>query len=137
MPRIFSNHKAGTLSADPGSGGTTLNSAAFASLDVVASPNQMAVVLDPEGVNGAPEIVLVTTHTSLATSCTVTRAQEGTTARAHPIGTVWVVAATKADMDELPFRKMTTRGDMMYASSANVATRLPIGSANQIGRAHV
>lgn len=132
MPTIYQNLIGGTLSADPGSGGTTMTSAALASLVVVSSPNTMWITLDPEGVNGAPEIIKVTNHTSSATTATITRAQQSTTARAHPIGTVWVHAGTKSDMDELPFRIMSARGDVLVGSGANATTRLALGAANTV-----
>lgn len=133
MTLLYGNFLSGTLSADPGSGGTTLNGSAFASLPVL-SGDSMWLTLDPEGANGAPEIVLITAHTSSATSCTVTRAQQSTTARSHPVGTAWSVAWTKADGDELPFKKLTARGDVMVATSAGVAGRLAVGAANRVLR---
>lgn len=129
MATIYRNFLSGTLSADPGSSGVTITSSNLASLPVVASPDTMWVVLDPDATNGAPEVVLVTAHTSSSTTATVTRAQQSTTARAHPVGTVWRAAATASDMDELPFRKLTTTGDILYGSAANTATRLAIGSS--------
>jgi hypothetical protein len=42
---------------------------------------------------------------------------------------VWRVAVTSTDLDELPFRKLTTAGDLLYGSAANTATRLAIGSS--------
>lgn len=133
MPTIFSNFQSGTLTDNPlTSGATSVNSAAFANLPVVASPDTMWLALDPTGVNGAPEIVQVTVHTSSATVLTVVRAQQSTTARAHPVGTQWVASATKAELDELPFRKMTARGDMLAATGVNVAGRLAVGAANTV-----
>jgi microcystin-dependent protein len=132
MATIFQNHMSGTLSADPGAAGVTINSAALASLSVVAAPDTMWIVLDPTGVGGAPEIVQVTTHTSSNTAATVVRAQQGSTARAHAIGITWAVAVTKSDVDELPYRKLTTTGDMLIASAANTAARLAVGTSSQV-----
>jgi hypothetical protein len=73
--------------------------------------------LDPEGVNGAPEIVKVTAHTAAATSVTVTRAQQGTTARAHPVSSVWVHALTETDIGE--FLKVVTTANI---TDLNVTT---------------
>ena len=128
MATIYANFISGTLTADPLIGGVTVNAAALASMPAVVAPDTMWLVLDPSGVNGAPEIVQVTAHTAAATSATVVRAQQSTTARAHPIGTVVHVAATKSDMDELPFRKLTTTGDMLYGSAANTTARLAKGT---------
>lgn len=132
MATIYQNFISGTLTADPGVGGVSIAGSALADLVAVTGPDTMWVVLDPLGVNGDPEIVQVTGHTAAATTAVVVRAQQGTVARAHPIGTTFTVAATKADLDELPFRVMTTRGDMLYASAANDAARLAVGGANTV-----
>lgn len=102
---ILMNLQSGLLSADPGTSGTTLNSGNFAFLPVVASPNTMRLVLNPDGAGGtAPELVLVTAHTAAATSLTVVRAQEtawgGGAAVAHPIDTVWRHVITRGTMLE-------------------------------------
>ena len=99
MAKLFENLQGGVVSDNPlSSGATTVNSTAFASLPVV-SGDTMWITLDPEGANGAPEIVQVTAHTAAATSVTVVRAQQDTSARAHPQNTVWVHALTEADID--------------------------------------
>lgn len=88
----------GTVTNDPlAIAGTTLTSAELASLPVVSSPDIMAIVLDPAGASGDPEIVHVTAHTSSATSATITRAQESTTAREHASTTVWLHGPTTQD----------------------------------------
>lgn len=131
MPSIFQNFIAGTIDNNPlAVGGTSLSSPELADLQAVSSPSTMYLVLDPEAEDGDPEIVTVTTHTAAATTATITRGQQSTTAREHASGTVWRAVFTKSDADELPFRKMTTTGDILYASAANTASRLAIGSAN-------
>ena len=97
MPAIFQNFLSGTLTADPGAGGATLTSAELVSMATVASPDFMWVTLDPAGVYGDPEVVKVTTHAGAGGTAAVTRAQQGTTARAHPVGTVWKHAWTRDD----------------------------------------
>lgn len=130
MPVIYQNFVSGTITDNPLLiGATTVNGSALADMVAVSGSNSMWLVLDPDGANGAPEIVSVTAHTAAATSATIARAQQSTTAREHPAGTVFRVAATKSDLDELPFRKLTTTGDMLYASAANVAARLAIGTS--------
>lgn len=104
MSETLMNFQAGVLSADPGSG-TTLNSGNFANLPAVTAPNTMRLALDPDGIIGAPEIVIVTAHTAFATTCTVTRGQEtsygagGT--RAHPVDTIWRHVLTRASIIEM------------------------------------
>lgn len=127
--QLFQNFISGTLSAGITNVETTIAGTALADMVAVAAPDTMYVVLDPEGTAGAPEIVTVTVHTTSATTATVTRASQSTTARAHLINTVFRVAATKADLDQLPFRLLTTTGDILYASAANTATRLAKGTS--------
>lgn len=90
MARIRTNNVFGTVSDNPlTSGATTLNSAGLANLAVVSGGDEAIIVLDPNRIGGAPEIVVVTAHTGSATSATITRAQFGTSARGHAQGTEW------------------------------------------------
>jgi hypothetical protein len=101
MARIRSNNVFGTTTNDPLLvGSTTLNAAGLANLAAVVAPDTAIITLDPNRVNGAPEIVIVTAHTSSATSATITRGAFGTVARSHALGTEWVhgpVAQVSAD----------------------------------------
>lgn len=103
MARIRSNNVFGTTTDNPlTAGATTLNSAGLANLAAVSGGDEAIITLDPNRVNGAPEIVRVTAHTGSATSATIDRAEFDTTAREHPAGTEWVhgaVAATASDLD--------------------------------------
>lgn len=102
MATLYENLLGGTITDNPlSSGATTINSAAFASLPVVTGGDIMYLTLDPAGTNGAPEIVTVTGHTASATSVTVTRASQDTSARSHPTATSWVHGLTEADIDVL------------------------------------
>lgn len=105
MPDIYQNFLAGVLSADPGAAGTTLNSGNFAFMPAVAAPNTLRIVLDPEGVTGAPEICKVTAHTAFALTCTVTRGEEqaygGGPGRAHATDSVWRHSLTRASISEM------------------------------------
>lgn len=132
MATIFTNFLSGTLDADPGAAGTTISGSALASLPAVAAPNTMWIVLDPLGVDGAPEVVKVTAHTAAATTATVTRGQQSTTGRAHAIATPFLVGVTKADLDELPFRKLAARGSLLVSTDANVASELVTGAADTV-----
>lgn len=78
--------------------GTTLDSAALAAITGgVASTEHMALVIDPDGDGGAPEIVHITALTDTDDSATIVREREGTTKRQHEQGTPWVHAPTPAD----------------------------------------
>lgn len=99
MGQIWQNFASGNLLSDPGESGTTLQSDNFADLVEVSGGDFIVVVLDPKEQYGKPEIVHVTAHTALSTDVTVTRGEEGTTPRAHPIGTRWLANITKAATD--------------------------------------
>lgn len=89
--RLRSDGQSGTITDSPlGSGATTINSAGFANLPVVTpGTDHLVIVLDPAELAGELEIVHVTTHTASATSVTVSRGQEGSSARSHNSGTIW------------------------------------------------
>lgn len=79
------------------SGATVLTSSGLASVPVIGSTQHFPIILDPDGLEGNPEIVYVTAHTSLATTATILRAQEGTVAAAHAQDTPWVHGPTTYD----------------------------------------
>ncbi len=81
------------------SGATTLTSAGLIPMGVIDSTNHAVVVIDPDGIEGAPEIAYVTTHAASAGSATVLRAQEGTVAIQRSQGIPWVHSATIKDFD--------------------------------------
>lgn len=92
MTRVRTDNVFGTITDNPLTNvATTMNSAGLANLAAVSSAEAF-VVLDPNRVSGAPEIVVVTAHTGSATSATIVRGQFGTTARQHASGTGWVHA---------------------------------------------
>lgn len=101
MATLFDNVISGVVDDNPlSSGATTLNSSALANLSAVTGSDIMWITLDPDASGGAPEIVKVTAHTASATSATIVRAQQGTTARAHLQNTVWKHAVTASDLDD-------------------------------------
>ena len=90
MTRVRTNNVFGTITDNPlTNSATTMNSAGLANLAVVSSAEAI-IILDPNRVAGAPEIVVVTAHTGSATSATIQRGQFGTSARQHAQGTEWV-----------------------------------------------
>lgn len=97
--RVRQNFIGGLVdTADLAAAGTTLNSAALAAIaTTIDTTNHMAITLDPDGIYGAPEIAYITSLTVGATSATILRGQEGTTARAHLIDTPWVHSPTVRD----------------------------------------
>lgn len=93
MARLRRSALSGTLDADVTDSGTTLSSPGFADLPVVASPDHLALILDPGKANGEPEIVYVYAHSSTSTVVTATRGREqahgAIAGRAHTSGTAW------------------------------------------------
>lgn len=81
------------------SGATTLTSAGLAALATIDSTNHAAIILDPDGIGGAPEIVYVTTHTAAAATATIARGKESSTARQHAQDTPWIHSATLKEFD--------------------------------------
>lgn len=97
--RVRQNFIGGLVdTADLAAAGTTFNSAALAAITTtIDTTNHMAITLDPDGIYGAPEIAYITALTVGATSATIVRGQEGTTARQHLMDTPWVHAPTIYD----------------------------------------
>lgn len=104
MSQIFMNFGSGHLSENSGVGpewGPVLWSNSFQELPEVVLPNTLRIVLDPEGLGGAPEIVTVFSHAAFATSLQAYRATEGTPIRDHPPDTVWRHILTRASLLEI------------------------------------
>lgn len=99
--RKRSDFQSGKITNDPLLiAGVTLNSAELNGFPIVADPDFYAVTLDPEEADGAPEVVWITVKaTSAATSATILRAQEGTTARQHALNTKWGHGPTVKDWE--------------------------------------
>jgi len=133
MTAIYSNLRAGTITDNPlGSTDTTINSAEFADLPVVASPDYLWLTLDPESAVSTPEIVKVTAHSSGATSVTVVRGEQtslgGNASRSHSQDTRWVASWTAEDGELMPHRVLTAKGDILAATGANTIDRLGVGT---------
>lgn len=79
-------------------GATTLTSAALAAMVAIGATQFAWIILDPFGIDGAPEHVKVTAHTAGATTATIVRAQGGTTARQHLANTPWVHGPVATDI---------------------------------------
>jgi microcystin-dependent protein len=99
MAVLVENFRSGTITSSISDIDTTISSAEFADLGVVASPDTMKIVLDPEGAAGDPEIVTITVHTASATSVTVTRSG----GRAHNSGVRWVHSTLAEDYQRIGF----------------------------------
>ena len=95
MGQLFADAARAYLSTGIAAGDTTISIAAGGALFPVANGTDWfkAVLQDANGI----EIVYVTAHTSASTSFTVTRGQEGTTARSFAAGSVFGLRVTAAD----------------------------------------
>ena len=98
MAQKFANAARAVLASGIISSDTTITIVSGGSLfpEIVSPDFARAVLQDGSGI----EIVLITAHTASADSFTVTRAQEGTTARSFAAGSVFGIRVTAADMDE-------------------------------------
>ncbi len=122
MARIRVDFASGRLSAGSVSAVvTTLSSTQFAILPVVTSPDILPISLDPDAVYGTPEIVWVTAHSSSATSMTVLRGQEGTTARIHNASSVqeaWRCSPTVIDFTHANLDGLSSDDHTQYYNAA-------------------
>lgn len=105
MARIFQDFIGGKTDAALTAVSTTLSSPALAAMQAVASPDTMMIALNPDQVGTAAEIVTVTAHTAAATTATITRGSDGTTAIAHVSGIDWVHGAGAFDVSQVTIRK--------------------------------
>jgi nitrous oxidase accessory protein NosD len=100
MARLRYENVAGTLTSDLEAGVTTLSHPNLARMGTVAAPDVAAItIIATDGLTH--EVVHVTSHTDGATTATISRGQEGTTALAFGAGAVWTHGPTGADFAEL------------------------------------
>lgn len=81
--------------------GTVLNSMALSALGPSMSGaglEYVPITLDPDGLDGPPEIAWITDYNQGAVTATILRGQEGTAARAHYQDTPWVHGPTTTDV---------------------------------------
>lgn len=89
--RVRQNNLGGRVENNPlAVGDTSLTSSALAAAVVVGATQHLPIILDPDGITGAPEIAYITAHTAGATTATLLRGREGTTARQHRQDTEWI-----------------------------------------------
>jgi hypothetical protein len=121
--QLWKNNAISVLSASLGTGDTTVfvQPSHGSRFPVVAAPNFAFLTL--EDASGNIEIVKVTAHTSGASSMTVERAQQGTTAHAYIIGDLAEMRITALDF--------TGFGDAiadLYLAKANKANETHTGT---------
>lgn len=104
MALIRADAVAGALSAALTTAATTMESDGLADLPEVSSPDIAKVVLYRRALTGrvtAYEVVHVTAHTAGATTATILRAQEGTSALSWIVSDRWDHAPTVEEIDAL------------------------------------
>jgi hypothetical protein len=89
--RVRANLVSGTLSGALTNVATSMSAAGLANLPVIDATNYAAITIENE-------IVWVTAHTGGATTATILRAQEGTSAAAHNSGVAWQHGPTAFDL---------------------------------------
>lgn len=116
--RLKTAFVSGTILNNPlAIGGTTLSSNELSTFPTITAPDIGVIVLDPRGTAGAPEVVWVTAHTAAATTATITRAQEGTTARAHLLAVAWVHGPTIMDFTQRKGSDIASAGTITLPST--------------------
>ncbi len=122
MAQKFANAARAYLSAGISDVATTVTITAGGALfpEITGSDFSRAVLQDEAGI----EIVLITAHTAASNSFTVTRGQEGTTARAFSAGAVFGLRMTAADGDTFAGMLPRAGGVMTGAITALKETRV-------------
>lgn len=88
--RVRANLVSGTLSGSLTNVATSMSSAGLANLPVIGSTQHAVITIENE-------IVYVTAHTGGATTATILRAQDNTSAAAHNSGVAWVHGPVASD----------------------------------------
>jgi hypothetical protein len=117
--RLRTNLVAGALSGALTTSDTTMSSAGLADLGVVDTTNHAAIAIfsaDATGRVTAKEVVYVTAHTAAATTATILRAQESTTATAWSSATTWAHASTAKDF-EVTYLTATISSNVAFAGA--------------------
>jgi hypothetical protein len=128
MARLRRNFTSGVITDNPlTAGATSISSTNFANLPVVASPDIVAIVLDPLGNGGVPEVAYVTAHTAASPTVTVLRGQEtaygGSAGRQHVAGTSWIVSDTAVNgLDDTGWQTPTLLNSWVNYDAVNYPT---------------
>jgi hypothetical protein len=134
------------LGASLTSGGTTitfpaaLNYQGATAVPTVAAPSYVPLTLEPDTAN--EEIVYLTAYTSGATSGTISRGKEGTSAAAHANSAPFVHAATVLDFQGNALATPTTiaagttvTGKLTFGGIGSAKVHAPTGGGGRTGKA--
>lgn len=131
--RLRRNFLSGKVGDSPlSSASTTLSSTALAGVPVIDTTSHLALVLDPDAVGGSPEIVWITAHAAGASSATILRGQEGTTARQHTFNTSWVHSLTAYDLTVVGTTSYKVQETLTGVTGNNVVTLGEVPVANSV-----
>jgi hypothetical protein len=105
--RVRVNNAIGLLGAGLTNSGTTITFVSAPPFPTIDSTKHVAIILEPD--TSLEEIVYLTAYTAGATTGTIARGQEGSTAVAHSTGMPWAHGPTKRDFaaGRLGFAKRT------------------------------
>ena len=99
--RVRNNNVYGSITDAPLTAGALIfNSSQLNRLEAISGEHAV-ITLDPLRQHGEPEIIVVTSHSAMATVATITRGAYNTTPRSHPEGTIWVHSAIDEDFTEI------------------------------------
>jgi hypothetical protein len=98
MARLRQNFLSGVIEGGLTAGDTVLSSSSLQNALPVLSGDVLAIVLDPQGTAGDPEVAWIIAHGMTLATATIRRGQEGTTARAHAAGVRWAHGPTTGDL---------------------------------------
>lgn len=131
MTRIRADYVFGTISTTGGisAAATTFDSAGLARLPAVSGSDVAALVFG-DAATGNYEIVHVAAHTAAATTATILRGQEGSTAQAWASGTTWLHGPTAADFagtghPEVLGIALSDEATAITTGAAKVTMRMP------------
>lgn len=96
--RLYQNFLGGRLNVQLSDVGATLSSPALAGMREVVSGDEMLLTLDPDGLNGLPEVVRVTLHPPGDATATIERNVQGSVGRIHRAGTYWIHGPLVSDL---------------------------------------
>ena len=121
MARIHADYVFGTISTTDGisAAATSFDSPRLARLPAVSGGDVAAITLH-DAATGTYEIVHVTAHTAAATTATILRGQEGSTAQEWPSGTSWLHGPTAQEFASIGGSSTSILDQNVYYPTAEV-----------------
>jgi hypothetical protein len=134
LARLRYNNSLGTLGALLSSGGTTITFASAPSFATLSGGDYIPLVIEPPSSSPSAnfEIVYLTAYTAAATTGTILRGQEGTSASSHVNGAVWACAPVVSDV--LQSRRIATFATSSLAANAFATVDVALDLADEVYR---